>query len=42
MANAGPGTETSQFYILFGEAAWLNDKHVVIGRMLEREDVLQQ
>jgi cyclophilin family peptidyl-prolyl cis-trans isomerase len=42
MANAGPGTETSQFYILFAEAAWLNDKHIVIGRMLAGEDVLQQ
>eukprot|EP00953_Heterococcus_sp_UTEX-ZZ885_P032770 17095-Heterococcus_DN1.PRE.3 len=41
MANAGPGTETSQFYILFAEAAWLNDKHVVIGRMLEGEDSIE-
>ena len=42
MANSGPNTNGSQFFITLAPCDWLNGKHAIFGRILSGMKIVQR
>jgi peptidyl-prolyl cis-trans isomerase A (cyclophilin A) len=42
MANAGPNTNGSQFFITVAATAWLTGNHTIFGEVVEGQDVVEK
>ncbi len=42
MANSGPGTDGSQFFLTFTATSWLDGKHTIFGEVVDGTEVLKK
>ncbi len=42
MNNCGPDSNNSQFMVTFGDTPWLDGYHVVVGELVEGDNVLSE